>query len=220
MKIIDQEERDAHKQYVIVQGLKGVFYGGMFSLGIYSYLKARHPAKFAKFSASVKTCIIVMPTVSLAAFCADEGSVDFDRQMYSSGYANKKVLEEYQNWQRMPSSDKVVTFLSSCKYKIILASWAAAMYGSWVYVNKDKVMTGPQKAVQARMYAQAITIVLLLSTVVLAMKEEELNKSKPAPIPEWKKFLKEKQEEADARLAEQVNTVRKEAKVLGVSDDK
>ena len=64
-------------------------------------------------------------------------------------------------------------------------------------------MTGPQKLVQARMYAQAVTIVLLLSTIVLAMKEEELNKGKPAPLPEWKKVLLEREAEQKQQQAEQ-----------------
>lgn len=218
MKIIDKEEREAHANHVLTEGLKGLFYGGVVSVGLYAYLKARHPARFAKFNTSIKACIFVMPTISLCAFWADEGSVEFDRQMYSSGYANKKMLEEYQQWKNMPFSDKLVSSLSIHKYKIILASWIASMYGSWVYVNRDKVMTGPQKIVQARMYAQAITIVLLLSTIVLSMKEAELDKKKPEPIPEWKKFLQEK-EEAEKELAQRVNEVREEAQRLAVVDE-
>lgn len=215
MKIIDKEEREAHSHHVLTEGLKGLFYGGVVSVGLYAYLKLRHPARFARFNTSIKACIIVMPSISLCAFWADEGSVEFDRQMYSSGYANKKMLEEYQQWKNMPFSDKLVSSLATHQYKIILASWIASMYGSWVYVNKDKVMTGPQKIVQARMYAQAITIVLLLSTIVLSMKEAELNKKKAAPIPEWKKVLQEK-EAAENELAEKVGTIREEAKRLAV----
>lgn len=215
MKIIDKEERDAHRAHVLTEGLKGMFYGGVLSVGLFTYLKFRHPARFARFNTSIKACIIIMPTISLCAFYADEGSVDFDRQMYSSGYANKKLLEEYSNWQKLPIQDKVISSLGTHKYKIIIASWIASMYGSWVFVNKDKVMTSTQKMVQARMYAQAITIVLLLSTIVLAMKEEELNKKKPAPVPEWRKVLLEN-EVAEKELASKVKEVQQEAKNLGV----
>ncbi|WPK23394.1 hypothetical protein PUMCH_000633 [Australozyma saopauloensis] len=210
MKIIDKHERDAHAMHVATEGLKGLFYGGVLSLGIYNFLKYRQPARFARFNTSIKACIIIMPTISLGAFYADEGSVEFDRKMYSSGYADKKMLEQYSKWKEMPFSDKLVHSLSTHKYKIILTSWIASMWGSWVYVNRDKVMTGPQKIVQARMYAQAITIVLLLSTIVLAMKEEELNKDKPAPIPEWKRVLKER-EDAEKELSSRVTEMRQQA---------
>ncbi|SGZ50144.1 CIC11C00000004415 [Sungouiella intermedia] len=203
MKIIDKEEREAHASYVLSEGLKGMFYGSVVSLGLFSYLRLRHPARFRSFNTSIKACILTMPTISLAAFFADEGSVEFDRRMYSSGYTNKKVLEEYRDWNNLPVSDKVFTTLSNNQYKVIFTSWVASMYGSWVYVNRDKVMTTPQKLVQARMYAQAITIVLLLSTVLLAMKKEEINKKRPAPIPEWKRVLQEKEAELAERAAEE-----------------
>lgn len=207
MKIIDKEERDAHRIHVASEGLKGLFYGSVLSVGLFSYLKFRHPARFARFNTSIKACIIVMPTISLGAFWADEGSVEFDRKMYSSGYANRKILEEYTEWQKKPTSEKIITTLSTHKYKVILTSWLASMYGSWVFVNRDKVMSSTQKMVQARMYAQAITIVLLLGTVVLAMKEEEINKAKPAPIPEWKKVLRERQEEEEGKLKKERSDV-------------
>lgn len=61
-------------------------------------------------------------------------------------------------------------------------------------------MTTAQKAVQARMYAQGITIFLLLGTLLLAMKEDEINKLKPAPIPEWKQVIMRKEEEEKSIL--------------------
>lgn len=212
MKIIDREEREAHASHVLSEGLKGMFYGSIVSLGLYTYLKVRQPVRFRSFNTSIKACILTMPTISLAAFYADEGSVDFDRQMYSSGYTNQKMLEEYRDWTNLPLSDKIFSTLSSNQYKIIFTSWLASMYGSWVYVNRDKVMTTPQKLVQARMYAQAITILLLLSTILLAMKEEEINKKKPAPVPEWKKILQEK--EAESKLAAQVSNAKKQLQEL------
>lgn len=212
MKIIDKEEREAHASYVLSEGIKGMFYGSIVSVGLFTYLKLRQPKRFASFNTSIKTCIITMPTIALAAFYADEGSVEFDRKMYSSGYTNQKVLEDYREWNNMKLSDKIFTSLSNNQYKIIFSSWIASMYGSWVYVNRDKVMTTPQKLVQARMYAQAITIVLLLSTILLAMKNEELNKNKPAPLPEWKKVLQER--EAEQKLANQVMNAQKKVQEL------
>lgn len=195
MKIIDKEEREAHASYILSEGLKGMFFGSVVSLGLFTYLKVRHPVRFNSFNTSIKTCIITMPTVSMAAFYADQGSLEFDRKMYSSGYTNKKVLEEYRQWNNMPITDKIVGTLSNNQYKLIFSAWVASMYGSWMYVNRDKVMTTPQKLVQARMYAQAFTIILLLSTIVLAVKQQEIDKKKPAPVPEWKRILQEKEED-------------------------
>lgn len=54
-------------------------------------------------------------------------------------------------------------------------------------------MTLAQKAVQARVYAQAITVVLLLGTLLLSMHERELAAKEPAPVPEWKRYLAEQE---------------------------
>lgn len=115
MKIIDKEEREAHKLHIISEGMKGMLYGGIVSLGLYTYLKKCRTALFARLNTSIKTCIIVMPTISLSAFWADAGSVQFDRKMYSSGYANKKLLEEYAQWKNLSFYEKAVQAVSTRK---------------------------------------------------------------------------------------------------------
>ena len=50
MKILSKEEKDAHISHIISEGAKGLFYGGALSVGLYQYLKHRHPARFATFN--------------------------------------------------------------------------------------------------------------------------------------------------------------------------
>lgn len=207
MKLVTKEEREAHASYIIAEGSKGLFYGGIASLGLFYYLKKKHTVRFNSFNTSIKTCILTIPTIGAAALWADEGSIEFDRKMYSSTYSENKVLEEYREWNNLSLGNKIFSSLNEHKYKIILTSWAGSLWGSWVLVNRDKIMTTAQKAVQARMYAQAISIILLLGTLLLAMKEEEINKAKPPPIPEWKKVLLEREaqkKEEEARLMKEI----------------
>ena len=86
-----------------------------------------------------------MPTISVAAFFADQGSVEFDRKMHQSEYQEAKYLEEYREWNRLSLSDKCFTVLNDNKYKIIISAWAGSLYGSWVLVNRDKIMDTAQK---------------------------------------------------------------------------
>ncbi|KAG7663629.1 RCF2 [[Candida] subhashii] len=209
MKILTKEEKQAHISHVLAEGAKGIAYGGVVAFGLFSYLKHRHPLRFKKMNASVKSAIMIMPTIGVAAFFADQGSWEFDKMMHQSEYQEAKLLEEFRQWNNMSMSDKIFTSLNSNKYPIIISAWAASLYGSWVLVNKDKIMTTAQKAVQARMYAQGITIILLLGTIVLSMRDAEIKKSQPAPMPEWKKVLLQ-QEEADKRALEEFR-LKKEA---------
>ncbi|EDK42530.1 conserved hypothetical protein [Lodderomyces elongisporus NRRL YB-4239] len=195
MKLLTKEEKDAHLQHVISEGAKGLVYGAVVSAGIFSYLKYRKPARFATFTGSIKAAILAMPTISIAAFWADQGSWEFDQMMHQSDYQQEQVLKEYREYNKLSLSDKIFTQLNKHKYQIIISAWAASLYGSWVLVNRDKIMTTAQKAVQARMYAQGITIILLLGTILLAMREEEINKKKPKPLPEWRQIVNEREAE-------------------------
>ncbi|KAI5954127.1 RCF2 [Candida margitis] len=206
MKILSTDEKNAHMNYLLSQGAKGLVYGGVVSAGIYSFFKYRRPARFATFTASVKAAIIVVPTIGISAFWADQGSWEFDKMMHQSEYTQQQMLEEHRKFNSLSTSEKIFTTLGAHKYQIIIAAWAASLYGSWTIINRDKVMTTAQKAVQARVYAQAITVVLLLGTILLSLKEAEINKSKPAPLPHWKQVLLEKEaekQEDEHRLAEE-----------------
>ena len=62
----------------------------------------------------------MLPTVGRGAeiqvsTTADAGSVQFDRKMYSSGYANKKLLEEYAQWKNLSFYEKAVQAVSTRK---------------------------------------------------------------------------------------------------------
>lgn len=194
MKILADEERNAHWNTVLWEGAKGTVIGIGASAALVYGVKRRYPAQFATFSPSIKAAMWAMPTISLAAFWADEGSVKFDEQKYRGEFIETVEKEKMDLFAKLSFADKVFTKVNENKYKIIISAWAASLWGSWHIVNKDKYMTVAQKAVQARVYAQAITVVLLLSTIVLSMHEQELKKSQPAPVPEWKKYLQEQDE--------------------------
>jgi hypothetical protein len=53
------------------------------------------------------------------------------------------------------------------RYTIVTASWLASMATALGIVSRDKYLTGAQKLVQARMYAQGLTIAVLLATALL-----------------------------------------------------
>lgn len=53
------------------------------------------------------------------------------------------------------------------RYGIIGASWVVSMAVSLGLVGRNKYLTGSQKLVQARVYAQALTVGLLVATAAL-----------------------------------------------------
>lgn len=196
MKILDDEERNAHWNEVLYQGLKGTVVGVGLSALLVAGVRSKYPASYRGFSASVKAGMWAMPTITMAAFYADDGSAKFDEQMHRGRYLQEEEQERREKWNKLLVGEKTFTVVNDNKYRIILAAWAGSLWGSWTLVNRDRYMTTAQKAVQARVYAQAITVVLLLGTLLLNMHERKLHENDPAPVPEWKKVLAARERES------------------------
>ncbi|CDK25425.1 unnamed protein product [Kuraishia capsulata CBS 1993] len=201
MKLLTEEEVKAHNTATLHGGIKGAIAGTIVSIGIYAIAPKKYPRLF-QLPWSIRTAVAIIPPTLATSIWAEESSSAFDKKMYSSDYTQQKTLEEYSRWHGLSTSDKAVEVLSEHKYKIITALWAASMWGSWVFVNKDKIMTTTQKIVQARMYAQFITVGLLLGTVALSMYEENHNLKKVGvEDDDWKQILKEEQQKQAVRAA-------------------
>lgn len=75
------------------------------------------------------------------------------------------------------------------KYKIIVGAWAASLGGSFYLINRDKLMTMSQKIVQARMYAQGLTVIILLATMAVSVSAGEQRRlDNEQEAQEWEKI--------------------------------
>lgn len=173
MKIINREEREAHAKYLATEGTKGLFYGSILSVCLFNFLKVRHPAKFKSFSTSIKTCILILPTIGCCAFWADQGSVVFDRKMHSYG-GGARILEDLRRWKAMSTYEKTVTVVKDNKYKLLIGTWLGSIYGTWTYVESNKIMDATKKAATLKKVSVGSTGVL-----VLGLASSLLNKRLP-----------------------------------------
>src|SRR5690242_20650538 len=62
------------------------------------------------------------------------------------------------------------------RYPIIFGFWVASMAGSFWAVNRKSYLSGSQKLVQARMYAQGLTLAVLLAS--FAFEADDATKGK------------------------------------------
>ncbi|SCU78096.1 LANO_0A02080g1_1 [Lachancea nothofagi CBS 11611] len=198
MKILTEEEIEAHHYHTLSGGLKGAVAGLVISGLVFKLA----PVKFPKFQPSklpwsLRTAIFITPPTLLTSICAEEASTGFERMMYGTGSSSNAAVEEHQRWKQLPWSERFIEGVSSNKYKIIVAAWAASMYGSWKFVDRDPIMTKTQKAVQARMYAQTVTVALLLGSIGLSMYEEKKHPDarKLEASRRWEKALERAEEE-------------------------
>lgn len=177
MKIINREEREAHATYLATEGAKGLFYGSIFSVGLFNFLKIRHPTKFKSFSSSIKTCILIMPAIGSCAFWADQGSVVFDRKMHSYG-GGAKILEDFRRWKAMSTSEKAVSIVKDNKYKILIGTWLFSLYGTWAYVESSRIVDATQKAAKIKKFSIASTGILALGIGSLILNGRYPTRSK------------------------------------------
>ncbi|KAK7686792.1 hypothetical protein QCA50_009863 [Cerrena zonata] len=184
MKIIDEEEKNASINNMLIEAAKGITVGLGVSYGLYRFIRYRYPVGYTKFSTSVKASIWAMPTISLGAFFADEGTVKFSEKNTRSDYLERLEKEKLESYKNLSTTDQVLSKLNEHKYKIIVGSWAASLWGSWKIVNKDNTKSCSSKSLRPSNYC---------GTILLSMHEEKINKGKPAPVPEWKRFLDEQE---------------------------
>ena len=59
------------------------------------------------------------------------------------------------------------------RYKIVGASWIASMATAFAIVNRNKYLSGPQKLVQARVYAQFLTLGVLVASAAFEISDSK-----------------------------------------------
>lgn len=174
MKVVSDEERRQHNACVREGGLKGAALGIGISIGVVGLLKKKMPARFNGWTWSVKTAVCVIPP----AFCIFVGGANASQHFSEAKYnANENITkaetQKAAEWNAMTGRQKALQVLNDNKYKVITGLWALSLWGSWEYANRDKLLSKAQKFYNARMYAQFVTIILLLGSIGLSMADAQ-----------------------------------------------
>ena len=76
----------------------------------------------------------------------------------------------------LSTTDRIVAWAKQEKYKIIVGSWAASMIGSFALVGRNPYLSGQQKLVQARVYAQGLTLAVLCASAAFEISDSKKGK--------------------------------------------
>jgi len=104
-------------------------------------------------------------------------------------------------WESMSTGDKVADWASRHEYSIIVGSWALSLGLAGGIISRNKYQTTAQKVVQARMWAQGLTIAIILAAAGLKTGHN-LGESASRPIADHSWMEVVQQQEKD-RLEEQ-----------------
>lgn len=192
MKIASDNEISDYTRYILNGGLKGAAVGLGASVGLTYWLRNR--PFFRTMTPTIKTFFFLGPILACGVTATEWASLRFDMQQYDFGEAEKSQKEERERIEALPTLERWKVYAGENKYKIIVGSWAASLGGSFWWINRDKYLTKSQKIVQARMYAQALTIVILLGSMLMSVNQTSTAPKNPAKDPySWQSIAAEEE---------------------------
>lgn len=178
MKVISKEEEQAHYSEV----LKGGFMGGSvgLGLGLAGVLAAsRRYAAFRSLTLPFRTFLVSSAATFGAITTAERYSISFQKAKDPMNFykdETQRILESAK--QSGGDKQKFMDWGRENRYSIVFASWIAAMAIALTIVGRDKYLSTSQKLVQARVYAQGLTLAVLIATAAFETSDAKAGKGR------------------------------------------
>lgn len=126
---------------------------------------------------------------------ADKAGIQFDQDHYTDAGAaiqRRAQTREERQWAELSTGDKALTWAKENKFSVVAATWAASMGGIFAYIHTQP-MTFAQKLVQARVWAQGITLASLVGmaaiTQIPSAGDKIIRQNKEANAHSWREFV-------------------------------
>jgi hypothetical protein len=177
------KKEDGHYAAVIKGGAIGGTVGLAIGLGGVYAASRRWPA-FRQLTLPFRTFLVTSTATFGAIVNADHYSTAFARaQDPKAGYRDmmsraRSEARENASWQ-----DRAMDWGKDNRYKIVMASWLASMGIAFFIVNRAPMSTS-QKVVQARVYAQGLTLAVLILSAAFEMNDAKKGNSRWQTIKE------------------------------------
>lgn len=126
----------------------------------------------------MKSFLVTSSGTFAGIISADNASRNFESQRNAERqwYENREQYIREQELQGMSFVDRAVALARREKYKIVGATWVASMIGSFALVGRNPYLSGQQKLVQARVYAQGLTLAVLVASAGFEISDQKKGK--------------------------------------------
>jgi len=176
MKVDVTEQDWKHLDAVVWRGaLEGALTSAAVAIPSFYYLH-RRSAWYRSLPFSLRVAGVVMVVAPMTSIQAERRSLAFERARWSDSgkmELDRAAADEKAKFDALSTTDKALDWALRHQYSLILGSWALSMAVAGSIVAKDRYMTLPQKAVQARMWAQGLTIGVLVAAGALTHKNRQ-----------------------------------------------
>lgn len=171
MKILSKEEEREHYNSVVKGGVIGGTLG--LALGLAGVVGAsrRYPA-FRGLTLPFRTFLVTSTSTFGAIVNADRYSTAYQRSRDPANFyrdASRRALDVAR--ENESTYRRFMGWGREHRYSIVFASWLASMGVALALVGRNKYLTGSQKLVQARVYAQGLTVAVLVLSAVFEMND-------------------------------------------------
>lgn len=122
----------------------------------------------------MKSFLVTSTGTFVGIIAADHASRSFETQQNANKlwYENREERLRAEESRGLTLSERAVAFARREKYKIIGATWIASMVGSFALVGRNPYLSGQQKIVQARVYAQGLTLGVLCASAAFEISDQ------------------------------------------------
>ena len=208
MKILTKEEEAAHYRATLSGGTVGLIAGlGVGYAGV--ALASRRYHFVRTLTLPLKAFLVTSAGTFAGIIAADHSSRSFETQR------NPKDREfqdlEARRWADehagMSFTQRALEWGRRERYKIVGGSWIASMATAWALVNRNQYLSGAQKLVQARVYAQFLTLGVLVATAAFEISDSHNEEGKlwetrrivDPKDPEGKRIIEVREEKDDGK---------------------
>jgi len=204
MKLLTQEELAEHQQRVFDGGVKGMAYGLAVALPV-SYLAHRRFPYYRSLPPSLKALGVIMVAVPWCVIEAERNGIAYEEEQRKSrpGYIDPNLDEEMAEARRklLSPKERALDWFDRHRWSVIGASWAASMGGAFGIIMRDPLQTTAQKVVQARIWAQGLTLGVLMASAALSQWHQGPGHPEHPVDHSWRQHL---QVPIDPKLDEKV----------------
>ncbi|KAI0005059.1 hypothetical protein BJV74DRAFT_806659 [Russula compacta] len=207
MKVnITREEYDAFDRATIRGSIEGIVGGLAISLPA-SFAAQRYWPAYRTLPLSLKALGVVLVVGPVWAIQTERRGVEFDEEHNWKG-AGRQLLDnakarEASEWEGLSSREKLSKWVARHQYKVILGSWAASMAVAGTIIMRDRHQSTSQKIVQARMWAQGLTIGILIAAGTLTHSQRVDAAKHHVVDHSWRELLEAEAKEAESRKIQQ-----------------
>jgi len=178
MKLLTQEELQAHNHATIRGAAEGALGGAAIALPG-SYLLNRQWPYYRSLPPSLKVLGVIFIVVPGLAIQAERRGLEFDRSQWIDAgklELEREAAEKRAAWEALSSRSRITNWLVGHQYSIMFGGWLSACAVAGSIIWKNKYQTPAQKVVQVRMWAQGLTIGIVLVAGILthANRQEAL----------------------------------------------